>query len=169
MKTKLKRAQILNLSKVLEQLKRVQSTRFAYAVARNIRLIDNEVESIRQAGAPPPKQIEYEQKRMALVHKHGAKETDGSLSMESPGNAKIANMPQFMTELAALRTEYADTLADAEKREKDMMSMLSEEVEIEAYEIKAEVLPKDLAADEVYAIMPFLVGDVEAALQKEDK
>lgn len=166
MKAMMKRAEVLSLSAIFDQLKRVRETKFAYAIARNMRLLTAEVESIREAGRLPDKFIEFEQRRLQLVGKYALRDKEGQMIMSGLNNAQIANPGEFERELAALRDEYKNAIAEARAKNGEVDDLLKSGVEIDCYEIRADVLPKELSADEMLALMPLITGDIEAALSK---
>jgi len=166
MKATMKRADVLELNRALDSLRRVRETRFAYAVAKNKQAIKSEVESIQAANEPSERMKEFEQRRMQLVMTYAVRDTDGNIVDAAPGRAKIQSdkESEFMSKIGALTKEFSDIQDSMKTKLDEINNLLEGEVELDLYAVKADVLPDDIASDEMLAIMPLITGDIESVL-----
>jgi hypothetical protein len=160
MKEKFKRANLTAFSRALESVGQSQSTRFAYAVAKNKKAIQAEVEAIQAAVKPPDWFNDYERQRMGLVQQHALKDKNGQM-IQDGNTARIGNMQKFQEELEALQAKFKDPLEELKKKDEEARKFVEEEVEVELYEIQTKYLPKDLKADDLFILMPAIVGDIK--------
>jgi hypothetical protein len=159
MLVKIKREEVLRLDQTLDAVSKMPATRFAYAVARNKKKLQEEVESIKTALAPSPKLVEYEEKRRQLVLQHAAKTKDGQPDIDQLGNARLADFKAFDDGLKDLKEKYQDALKEYDAKTPERVAFLSESIEIDLYEIPTKNLPKELRAEDLYMLMPVITGD----------
>lgn len=153
------REKAFKLNNLLKTLKNIKNTKFAYAITKNTRLIDAELEimkEIAQSGVPEKLQ-EFESKRIALIEKYAEKNEDGTFKTVN-GNYDVQgdNLVAFQAEYDTLTKEYADTLAENEANNAKVNGMLKEEIDLALIKVKFENLPDDLSAEEIDALEPII-------------
>ena len=153
------REKAFKLNDLLKALKNIKNTKFAYAITKNTRLIDAELEimkEIAQSGVPEKLQ-EFESKRKELIEKYAEKNEDGTFKTVN-GNYDVQgdNLVAFQTDYDALTKEYADTLAENEANNAKVDGMLKEEIDLALIKVKVDNLPDDLSAEELDALEPII-------------
>lgn len=160
MLVKIKREEVIRLDQTLDAVSKMSGTRFAYAVAKNKKKLQEEIESIKAAISPPPRLMEYEEKRRGLVMQYAAKTKDGRPDVDAVGNARILDIRAFEDALAPLKDQYREELEAYEAKTPERGAFLSELVELELHEIPIKHLPKDLKGEDIYMLMPIITGDL---------
>ena len=153
------REKAFKLNNLLKALKNIKNTKFAYAITKNTRLIDTELEimkEIAQSGVPEKLQ-EFESKRIDLIEKYAEKNEDGTFKTVN-GNYDVQgdNLVAFQTEYDTLTKEYVDTLAENEANNAKVDGMLKEDIDLTLIKVKFENLPDDLSAEELDALEPII-------------
>ena len=153
------REKAFKLNNLLKALKNIKNTKFAYAITKNTRLIDAELEimkEIAQSGVPEKLQ-EFESKRIGLIEKYAEKNEDGTFKTIN-GNYDVQgdNLVAFQTDYDTLTKEYADTLAENEANNAKVDGMLKEEIDLALIKVKVDNLPNDLSAEELDALEPII-------------
>lgn len=166
MKLTMKRSEVEPLDQVLDGLKRIRSTRFAYAVAKNRQALKAEVESLQAAREPSDNVKEFDQKRSELVAEYAERDDKGGFIAPSPGQVKLDmnRIAEFNSKIKALAEEFG-IVDEMKKKQQEVKELLDGNVEIEMYGIRAETAPADLSSDEMLAIMPLIIGDLEVAFE----
>jgi hypothetical protein len=160
MKIKVKRSQLLDFSKIFEDLSRIRDTKFAYFIAKNKHLIKGELEAINAARQPPKGFDSYEQERIRLIGEYAQKDERGDPVVIEKGMFKLQNINKFNESLKDLQCKYAEVLNEIDKKEKELKVFIEEEIEMELLAIKVKSLPKDLASNEMDILMPLLDGTI---------
>lgn len=165
MSIRMKRSEIIALNQALLGLNRISSTKFSYAVARNLRVLKDEIEAFNQAQRIElqEKIVEYDRKRVELVNKYASRDLNGKiLSNEATGEAYMMNYTAFQEELKPLKDDYADAIKQREEKALEIDKLLEEEVEIEKdfYRIRAEIVPDGLTPVELFHLMPLIEGEI---------
>lgn len=157
---KIQREKLFKLNNLLKALKNVKSTKFAYIVVKNTKIIDDEVEIVKGLVKLPDdhKSNEFEAKRMELVKKWAKKDENGNLVVVG-NNYDVTDeaLEGFNNDFNVLTSEYADALAEVEANNTKLQDLLAEEIEIELKTIKEENLPDNLSAEEFDVLEAIIV------------
>ena len=128
----------------------------AYGIAKNIRLIRVEIESIQEARNKiklPEVFEEYEKKRVALCEEYADKNEDGSVVQANGPNGPVFKITErndeFLKVLNPLNEEYKDAINEKEKIEKEFADFMNEEIDYEFHAIKAEDFPNEMSAQQM--------------------
>jgi hypothetical protein len=154
---KIKRIKLFGLKPALENLTHGDNFKFNYAVARNLRRINKEIEDVGKTIEMSDEIKEYEKNRIGLCRKYALTEgaepviTDGKFTID-PKNQTI-----FDDEIRELRVKYADTLTLQEKRLEGYNKALMEDVEIEFHQVKKDDVPKDIHTVELEKILDWII------------
>lgn len=169
-KITMKRSELLELHRTLAGLHRITATKFSYAVARNLRILQPEVEAFEasQKINHQSELVEYERKRRELVNQFGSRDTNGKLLVDETGVTLMRDYEGFQKALLPIKEKYAEALGEREAKEPELRKLLEEEVELDTgfFRIKAEVLPDGLTPPELFHLLPLIDGDF---LDKETK
>jgi len=165
MPIKMKRREILSLHKILMDLNRISSTKFAYAVARNLRIVKDEVESFGRAQRIELQDMynEYDRKRMELVNKYASRDEKGRLVTSESGEVQMINYSEFHESLNPIKKEYAEAIKQNDEKAAEIEKMLDDEVIIEKefYMIKASIIPDGIKPLELFHLMPLIEGEIK--------
>ena len=157
---KITREKLFKLNNLLKAFKNVKSTKFAYIVVRNTKIIDEEVEVVKGLITLPPehKSNEFETKRIELVKKWANKDEKGELVVvDGHYDVSEESLEGFNKDFAELTTEYAEALAEVEANNTKLQELLKEEIDVELRTIKEENLPDDLSAEELDVLETIIV------------
>lgn len=128
------------LYSALQALSSAGGARFAYAISKNKKLIQEELELVEKSLVQSDKYKEYEQKRVELCTKHANKDKDGN-PMMLENVFSIADMEQFSKELKELQSGYTAELEEHLKKVEEYNKLLEMDTEITFFKIKLEILP----------------------------
>lgn len=128
------------LYSALQALSSAGGARFAYAISKNKKFIQEELELVEKSLVQSDEYKAYEQKRVELCTKHSNKDKDGNPVMEN--NAfSIIDMDKFSKELKELQAGYTAELEAHLKKVEEYNKLLDMDTEIEFFKIKLEILP----------------------------
>lgn len=132
------------------------SSKFSYAVAKNIQKLTSEVEAIRAgfdqlAEEDQTEAQTYENARLEIVNKYSSKAGDFTIGDHLPF---IEDKPGFFAELNTLQAGYSRLLGVLQDANSKVDAILKEEFagKLDFHKVRAEDLPDGLAPSEVIAI-----------------
>jgi hypothetical protein len=120
---------------------------FAYAVARNIKKLNSEMESIRKARGD--KYNEYDDKRIELARSMSKKDGDGNPIMIG-SNFTIPDVKEFERKLEKLKEKYKKEIDEYEE-------FLDKDSDIELHKIEMDDVPTDISAEQMTGIFDIIV------------
>ena len=144
----MKKKDLLEIYQTLNSIQKIEGVKFAYAVAKNKKLILPEFESIQEA-QKVEKYIEYETKANQLKMEYCDK--------DKAGNPKIENNRIFFEDLtkkkgeeyrskwSELEKEYAEAIKEFQEKQKEVEKILEEETKLELHKIKIDDIPDNMA------------------------
>lgn len=154
---------LFELRDALHSVGHLPGVKFAYAVARNIRLLDARCGPLEDARKPSKEFIEYEKARIELIQKYGERdETNRPRTID--GHAILRDQRAFEIKLAQLKAEYQEHLDAQQKKAEEFETLLDEETdEVPFYRIKIEIIPDGITGTEMSGILPVLdEGETDA-------
>lgn len=146
MKISVKKGEILSINRTLDGLAD-GGIRFKYFVSRNKGLLSGEVESINAAiESKIPKFKEYLDARTEIL-KESIEFDDKGQPVTIHGNYQIKKekADEFKSKMVGLEAEYKDTLTERSKEIEEHNKFLSEQVEIEVYQVQLNDVPDSLS------------------------
>jgi hypothetical protein len=158
----MKNLDLYRLKQALEGLGSVENVSFAYAVVKNLKLLEKEIEVLEEVRKPSEEFMqEFQPKVDELVKKHAKKDEDGNPEQgDGPQGPTIQvdpkNKVKFEKEFAALEKENQALVDQRMEQLTKFNDLLQEEVEIELVKIKKEDLPEDIKVAELYGISDIL-------------
>jgi len=147
----MKKQELYGLQQTLQSMKDVKSTKFAYAIIKNLKIIDKELKALQDAQKQPDGMIEFEKARMALCTNMCKKDEQGSPVIED-NNFVIEDMEAFEKSMEDLKEEHKAVFDAQKEQQENMMKLLQEETEIKLHVVKEEFLPDDLSANQLEAL-----------------
>jgi hypothetical protein len=148
---KIKRAELYKILSGLNELSNAKGVKFAYAVLKNKKAIEKELEILEELKKPSEKEQEFEKKREGLCIKYAKKDENG--------NAKIKDNQYIIEDNDKLQEDFKKLVEDNKnleqekvKKQKELNSLLEEEVDIDLYKIKQDNLPNEITANQLEKI-----------------
>jgi uncharacterized protein (DUF3084 family) len=132
----------------------------AYGIAKNKRLLKNEIYSIQEARNNiklPEALEEYEKERIALCEELSDKNEDGTTVQATDNQGRpvfkiVEKQKEFQKEMEELGEKYKEALDERQKLEDDFKAFMDEEVDLELHAIKLDDFPNDVSPQQVDAL-----------------
>lgn len=155
---------VMGLQKVME----VKGTKFAYAVAKNMKAVGNKLAVFQSMRAAlDPGYQNYDAERIALAEKLCEKIEAGKPKIENNNYVFTPeNRALFDVELAQMQEIHKEALERRQKKDADFSALMEERCDIVFHKIGTKDLPSDLTAAQIMAIEPMLT---EMALVEDPK
>ncbi len=154
------KAEVLVLSRSLNQLGKLTGAKFSYAVAKNLNLAKNEVESINKAREMTEKYTEYDNERVELAKKHADKDKDGKPKMRQTANPEVQefvmseiNEKKFQKELKILNLKNKELIAAREKQMEEFTALLETDSDFKAHMMKRDDIPEEITTNQMAGII----------------
>lgn len=156
----MKKKDLFTVLGAINNLGNVKGVKFAYGLAKNKKILNDEIEIIKDAfGKLTPEEDktnqEYESKRITLATKFSKKDADGTPVIEN-NNYKLDDPLKFTKALEKLKSEYDEILTKRLELSNANEELLDEDIELEFYKIKVENLPNELSLNELDPISEFI-------------
>lgn len=149
----MKKKEILELYKGLNSLAGLRGVKFTYAVAKNMRVLQDEISSLEKAVEADEKFKEYDTARVELAKKHAEQDEKGEPKVEN-NQYVLADKKAFEEEHAKLRDEYSEAIVARENQLLEYKSLLEEDVEVVLHKINISQVPEDISTEQMYALLP---------------
>lgn len=171
----MKNRQLQNLHEGLKETSKLQGAKFAYAVAKNKKLIEDEVSALNEGITPAERYAEYDTKRVDLAKEHSKKDKKGAPVIKTSINGlkvseeqleglsaqerasvvqeyDVKDMKKFEKELELLRVEYKEEIDARAKQLADYAKLMDEDSKIEFHKVKEENIPEDITGEQLERI-----------------
>jgi hypothetical protein len=144
---------LLRIRNGLRELAQVTgSVTFAWAIARNLRAIDDELKEIDAIMQRPEGYEEYHRLHIELIREHAARDDSGA-PITVGDRVRVADPELFHRELAQLRSEHADEIAIQEAREAEVQDLLGKQCdELHLQMIRQDIFPGAVTGNQLLAI-----------------
>jgi hypothetical protein len=152
----MKKKELYALHASLVALSNIGGARFAYAVSKNKKFIQDELELVEKTLVQSDAFKEYEGKRVELCAKHSNKQENGEPVMKD-NMYDIIDRKKFDKELKVLQAEYKEAMDEHLQKVKDYETLLEEDSDIEFKTIKLEVVPTEITASRLDPILFMIV------------
>jgi len=161
------RDQLIEMEKGFERVKHLNSNlKFAYAIAKNKKIVAGELKCMREALEPSPEFVDYEQKRLELNKKHSLKDPGGNpvivnRSYEIDPDEQV----NFDRAMKKLQKQFESCIQKREEQITQYNDMLKEEVPEDVvkslFRIKYEDLPFDITVEQLEPFIDLVSEPVE--------
>jgi len=153
----------------------IKSAKVAYAVNRNLNVIDKEIKLTRKSlefeGDQKAKLEAYDKARIELCKTHAKKGENKEPVMKPLKNGGeefvLADAEAFEHDFEKLKEKHAEIVKDYEERVNQVREMMAEEVEFDLFELNASNIPWDTSPEQLEPMMNFLVGEPPEAPAKK--
>jgi vacuolar-type H+-ATPase subunit I/STV1 len=139
----------------LNSVSEIKGVKFAYAVLKNRKKIEVQVEEdkpiFEEILKPSEGFKEYEQKRIELCVLHSEKDDNGD-PITNDNRYKIIDTVKFNEELTELSTEYKVSIDDRQNQMNEYNTLMEENIEINFQKIDFDTLPEDISESQLRSI-----------------
>lgn len=145
----------LNLYKALGMLADLKGAKFAYAISKNVSLLEVEMKALNKSLEPKKKFIEYDNERVELAKKLAKKGEKGEpLKKIEEGVEKydMADEAQWDKEFAELQEKYKEPIDERKEQLKEYEKMLEEKSEVKIHKIKLSEIPQEISVEQMNGI-----------------
>lgn len=143
---------LLQLRQWLWECSDVKGQKFAYAVLKNRKLVDQEADKMAKILDKSAKYKKYEDKVKKLEMKFGEKGANGG-NLIVGGKAVITTKKKdFDKAVKELEKEFKDVIAEFEKQKKEFNKLLNKQIEVDFFMIKPEDLSEEITANQLDGI-----------------
>lgn len=149
--------ELFTLISVFDQIKNVASNpKFAYAIAKNRKLVQSEVDVIKEAIAPDEKVKEYDQKRIAMCRDYCQMDANGQpVIAEQNFVIDPEKQEDFNKAIEELREEYTEALDAHRVKLEQADQLLQEEVDLDFHKVLIDNFPDGLNQQQYELLMVF--------------
>ena len=156
----MQKEQLFAVLDALQSLSAVKSVKFAYAIAKNKKLIEAEIETIREVSHKLSEEDqaihqEFMDKRNVIVVKYAEKDEKGNPVMTN-NQYKITDIDACNAELKTLGEEYLELFEALSEVEKSNAELLQEDSDIDFVKIKLDTIPEETSATNLEVIMELI-------------
>lgn len=142
---KAKKSDILKVYSVLEQLSQgSHNIKFSYFVAKNKRVLKDEVELLKEFAMPPEKYQEYDSRRAKLAESMADVDHTGRPVIQNNTYVITKNKEEFEQKLTALKEEYENAIKEFDEKIGQYKDLLKEEIEFTGHAIMLRDLPEKI-------------------------
>lgn len=158
---KIKRDKLLEMWGLMEKLSQDKcSVRFHYTILKNKRLLEPEVEILKEANSTPEEYQEFEQKRMAVCNDYCEKDENGAPEVKDNNFVILDEVrEEFNNKLESLKEEYKEMFEKMTKSRDEFNELLLEEVDIDFVRIPMSIIPTELTGQEVEILFDLIDED----------
>lgn len=143
--------------------------KFKYAIAKNLRKLQCEVEAIQAATQfKNPRFDEYNKKRLELCKKHAKIDTSSGEPATKNGKFEFVDGAAFNAEVKELQKEYQDAINAFEEQQKNISELIQSKYDDEEckfldelHKIRLSQIPEAITGSQLEHIMFFVVEDVD--------
>jgi len=146
------RKKLIELYGVLLNVKQIGNAKFKYAIEKNIRIVNSEIDSIKEIEKGIEEVLkEFNDKRNNIITKYGTPDEKGIISI-SPDSE---NFEIVSTEIKELTEEYKEDITSYNEKKKDYFELLEEEIEFDfkLHELNINAIPDEF--EQVSLFMDF--------------
>lgn len=149
----MKNGEIFRLAKGIEKVGHLKGVKFAYGIARNKKIVDAEIENIKESVAQSEAFTAFEKSRIELCQEYAEKDEKGEFKVENNEYVLPADKKEeFEIRLNALREQNKEGIEEREKQLNDYKDFIDQESAVEFHKIKLSSVPEDITAEELEGI-----------------
>ena len=158
MKVSVKRYQVLEINKVLENITGDCSIKFRYFISRNKSILKSEVESINSAIETKIAGFkEFSEKQTTFLKEAIEFNSEGQpVTINNNYQIKPEKAIEFREKMQALEVEYKDALEERSKEVVEHNKFLGENCEIEVYQVQLSEVPSTLSQNQFDVLFPLI-------------
>lgn len=165
----MKNKDLYGLQRGLSMCGHLTGVKFAYAIAKNHRLVDTEIGILNDTIKPSEKFLEYDKKRADICEASAEKDENGKPKIQIKDGSQeyvIADKEGFDNEINLLQEKYKDEIENRKKQAEEYKKLLEEESEIKLHLINKELIPDDISVSAMELIMP-IIDETDSVKQEK--
>lgn len=152
----MKRSQFFNLYNKLQGVKyHTDSVKFSYALIKNIKTIELEIQKLNESIIPSDDFLKFEQERIQVCQDHTQKDENGD-PIVIDNEFQIENQEEFNIALLPIKEKYGRILQLRQNQIDAYNRMLDEKIEMDLILVGVDELPKEMTPNELEDIYPIL-------------
>lgn len=136
----------------LANLGGLKGVKFSYGVAKNINIINQEIETFKKAIEPTEDFTTFENERIELCKKHAKKDENNEPLLKDENRYDIVDEVAFNKELDTLKEKHKKALDEREQQLKDYANLLKEETTVTLHKIKLADVPEEITVAQLESI-----------------
>jgi hypothetical protein len=174
----MKKRNLERLETGLNSVLKLKGVRFAYAVVKNLQLIQTEIKAFTAAIEPDDAYAEYDKKRIELCKKYADKDKNEkpvTLPIRKGSNIvrfiikKAENKELFNAEMEVLNEEYKDAIEKRNGSVKEFEKILDGDCDVKLEMIDLKDIPADITGEQLVNINEMVKGfQLESEIGKEE-
>jgi pyruvate/2-oxoacid:ferredoxin oxidoreductase beta subunit len=145
------KTEIINLYQSLNKLGNLTGVKFAYAISRNISLIEPEIKSIEKSLEQTEDFKSFEVKRIELVKKFAKKDEKGE-SVIINNQYELENEEEFNKEFELLKEENKEVWGARQKQVDEYNELLKSESTVTLHKINLVDVPQNISVAQLHSI-----------------
>jgi predicted oxidoreductase (fatty acid repression mutant protein) len=152
-----------SLQKRLGQLNALRGARLAFALAKNIKLIEDEINIIRKTVEPTPEYFAYDSERVELCERLCRRDESGNLQKRAVGDTFEFDIDtdskEWKKAMASLKAKHADAIRLRDEQIARYNELLDMECNVAFTKVRLSNLTDDINVDLMRAIQFFVTED----------
>jgi len=147
--------ELLDLNDALMAVGGLTGVKFAYAVAKNVNIIKDEINAIKKAVEFSPEYRKFETERIKEAIAF-AKKTPKGETMIADGKYIFENPKEWEKKFEEIKKKYKKAFDAREKQLDEFEKLLQEDVEVNLFLIGQEQLPAEIKTSELTGIFKII-------------
>lgn len=143
---KVTKGKIVEIANALEAIKSTNKV-LTYAIIKNKKIIEPEVEALREALKTDSEgYTKYIGEIRDIANEYGEKDAEGNIVATQTGfkTAEGVEQDEVQTKINDVNEKYKGAIEERDNQIEEYNKMLTEEVDVDFYEISLEAIPEDV-------------------------
>lgn len=149
---KMKRAEAVTLLNNLGKVRNLEGMKFAYAIVKTARKIEDELKTMDEVSKPSPEYVEYYNKGLGLSTKYCKKDEKGNPISKNQIFQGLEGNVEYEDEKKKLDEQYKGAIEFRDKQIKQYNEMMDDEVEFEVHQIDIADIPEKITVEQMAII-----------------
>jgi hypothetical protein len=149
-------SKIIELYNGLLEITNLKGVKFSYAVAKNISILEKEVEVLRTTTKESDDFKQYEKERIELCKKLSKKDEKGNPTLVN-GQYIMENKETFDAEFKTLGEVYKLELDNRKAQLENFEKLLKVESTVELFKINIDQIPEDVTTAQMNVLYPLII------------
>ncbi len=150
----MKNRELFGIMAGLQAVGNLRGVKFAYAAAKNSRIVSEEIKALQEASKPEEGFLAFDKARVALCVEHAEKDEAGKPKANGNGYSIAADRQAlFDASLATLREVHAEALQRRKDQQEEFDVLLDEDTDVRLHKVAEEHLPEDITGAQLTAIL----------------
>lgn len=149
---KITKERVLEITGSKQSLATLKGVKFAYAVAKNMKGLEAEVEALKEASYKSEKMEAYNKEYTEILEAEAKRDEAGNIIAVGNGQVAIKSQSDFKKKIKSLDEKYAEELAAKKAADEKFTELLKEEFEFDFYQVEESELPADISVEQMSVI-----------------